>query len=426
MPSVPFSLRAYRYATLALEPIAPFALRRRARQGKEDFPRLPERLGIPNRPRPEGELVWIHGASVGECLSVLPLVDALLRTPRRSVLVTSGTVTSAGLMAERLPPRAFHQFAPVDTPNAVARFLTHWHPDIGLFVDSEIWPNLLANAHALDIPLAIINGRMSAKSFTNWRYARSVAAAVFSLYDLCLVQDQETAARFKALGATNVQVTGSLKADALPLPADPARLHALRSSIAQRPVLLAASMHAGEDEIILSAHDVLHRQFSSLLTIIVPRHPSRGAQIAMLCGPRAVTRRSQTPEPDNDTTVYIADTIGELGLFYRATSFAFIGGSLVQHGGQNPLEAANLGSVILAGPYTDNFRQAYDTVFASQGLGRVASSADIATLAAQFFADPRGAQAIGEAARNAVRSLGGAVARTHIAVESMLRSHARA
>ena len=426
MPSIPLSLRAYRLATLTLEPIVPLALRRRARRGKEQLSRLGERLGIAARSRPEGELIWIHGASVGECLSALPLIHTLLQTPGRSVLVTSGTVTSAELMAERLPPHTFHQFAPVDTPGAVARFLTHWQPDVALFVDSEIWPNMLTTAHERGIPLAIINGRMSAKSFAAWRYAQRTATAILSLYEVCLVQDDETAQRLKALGAPAVQVTGNLKADAPPLPVDATALAGLQCTIGERPVLLAASTHPGEDEIILPAHDALRQRFPSLLTVIVPRHPARGPEIAMLCGTRAVARRTQMPQPDDNVAIYIADTIGELGLFYRAAPFAFIGGSLVPHGGQNPLEAARLGTAVLAGPYTDNFRQPYDIIFARQGLGRIASSADIVTLAARFFGDLQGVRTIGEAARNAVQSLGGAVSHTSLAIELILSSHARA
>ncbi len=426
MRSTPLSLRAYRLATLALEPVAPIVLRRRARRGKEEMSRLGERLGIADHARAEGELIWIHGASVGECLSVLPLIDALLQTPGRSVLVTSGTVTSAELMAERLPPRAFHQFAPVDTPTAVTRFLAHWRPDVALFVDSEIWPNMLAAAHERGIPLALINGRMSAKSFAAWRYAQRTAAAILSLYDVCLAQDDETAQRLKALGAPAVHVTGNLKADAPPLPFDTTALADLRHAVGGRPVFLAASTHPGEDEIILPAHDVLRQKFPSLLTIIVPRHPSRGPEIELLCGTRAVARRVQVPKPDDSTAIYIADTMGELGLFYRAVPFAFVGGSLVPHGGQNPLEAARLGTAVLAGPYTDNFRRPYDLIFASQGLGRVASAADIAALAARFFGDMQGVRAIGEAAEHAVQSLGGAVNFTRLAIESILSSHARA
>jgi 3-deoxy-D-manno-octulosonic-acid transferase len=425
MASTPLTLRAYSAAASALELIAPFALRQRALRGKEDRDRIGERLGHAVKPRPAGQLVWIHGASVGECMAVLPLIGKLLDTENRSVLVTSGTVTSAQLMAQRLPQRAFHQFAPLDTPASVARFLDHWQPDIGLFVDSEIWPNTLASAKARGIPLALINGRMSARSFAGWRYAPRTAGAILSLYDVCLAQDDDTAARLRTLGAKNVLMSGSLKADAPPLPADADKLASLLAAIGARPVFLASSTHAGEDEIILSAHDALRGEFPELLTIIAPRHPERGSEIALLCGARAAARRAEDREPDRNAAIYIADTIGELGLFYRVVPFALIGGSLIPHGGQNPLEPAHLGCAVLAGPHTANFAQAYDVILAAQGAGRVSTNGEVVALAGRLLNHPDEARIMGKAASDAAASLSGAVERTRLAIESLLASHAR-
>lgn len=422
---LPFSLRAYRFATSALEPVAPLALRRRARRGKENPERISERLGFASRARPDGALVWIHGASVGECLSVLPLIDALLTKPGRSVLMTSGTVTSAEMMAGRLPPGAFHQFSPVDTPAAVTRFLGHWRPDIGLFVDSEIWPNILIAAAKKGTRLAIVNGRMSEKSFGGWQRAKRMAASLLGLFDIALVQDNETAERLKSLGARAVEVTGTLKADSPPLPADARALDALRRAVAARPIFLATNTHPGEDEIILGVHDRLRRVFPSLLTIIAPRHAERGDDIAALAASRAHALRSRAQMPDAATEIYIADTMGELGLFYRLGNFAFIGKSLGAQGGQNPLEPARLGVAVLAGPYTDNFREAYDAIFAGQGSGRVFSADELQSLAALLLSDPVRARALGQAAEHAVLPLGGALERTRLAVETMLQSHAR-
>jgi len=423
---LPFSLRAYRYATSALEPIAPLALRRRARRGKENPDRISERLGFASRARPAGTLIWIHGASVGECLSVLPLIDALLAIPGRSVLMTSGTVTSAEMMAARLPSGAFHQFSPIDTPAAVARFLDHWRPDVGLFVDSEIWPNILIAAAKRGTRLAIVNGRMSEKSFGGWQRAKSMAASLLGLFDTALVQDNETAERLKGLGARAVEVTGSLKADSPPLPADTQALDALRRAVGTRPVFLATNTHPGEDEIVLGVHDRLRAKFPSLLTVIAPRHAERGSDIANLAAPHAHALRSRAQMPDAGTEIYIADTMGELGLFYRLAPFAFIGKSLGAQGGQNPLEPARLGTAVLAGPYTDNFREAYDAIFAGQGSGRVFSADELQSLAALLLSDPARARALGQAAEHAVLPLGGALERTRLAVETMLQSHARA
>jgi len=425
MASSPLTLRAYRCATTVLEPLASLALRRRARRGKENPGRLSERLGFASRARPEGTLIWIHGASVGESLSVLPLIDSLLTTPGRSVLMTSGTVASAELMAERLPPRAIHQFAPVDTPSAVARFFDHWHPDVGLFVDSEIWPNLLTTAHAGGVRLAIVNGRMSARSFAGWQKVKRTASNLLSLFDVCLVQDQETSARLLTLGAARVQIAGSLKADSLPLPADPDQLARLTHCIDARPVFLATNTHPGEDALVLDVHDRLRQRFPTLLTIIVPRHAERGADIAQACGTRPHARRALEQQPGDNVEIYIADTMGELGLFYRLVTFAFIAKSLGAQGGQNPLEAGRLGVAVIAGPHTDNFRNAYEAIFAAQGLGLVRSEDELVSLATSFLNNPDQARQIGAAAQRSVVAQGGALERTRLATEEMLRSHAR-
>lgn len=426
MSSNPFGLAAYRYATIALSPLAPFLLRERQRRGKEDAARIGERLGHATVERPAGQLIWVHGASVGECLAALPLIDVLLKVPGRHILLTSGTVTSAKLMGERLPEKAIHQFAPVDTPAAIARFLDHWQPDAALFVDSELWPNIIRDAGGRGIPLALINGRMSERSFVNWSYAPQSAAALLSHFKVFLAQDQETAERLKMLGAKNVDVTGSLKADAPPLPAQAEKLQALRNAIGERHVWVAASTHPGEDETILPAHDALRRDFPDLLTIIVPRHPGRGNDIAMLAGDRSVLQRSHGDLPAPDTAIYVGDTLGELGIFFRAVNFAFIGGSLIPHGGQNPLEPARLRCAVMAGPHTENFVPAYEAIFAAQGLGRVRSCAEITQLAHRFLSDPQEARAIGEAAARAAVALGGAMEKTREAIEALLENHARA
>ncbi len=413
-------LLAYRYGTIALAPFVPLALRRRSMRGKEDRHRLRERLGYPSLPRPSGQLIWIHGASVGECTSVLPLIGELLKVSAHNVLLTSGTVGSAKLMGERLPRGAFHQYAPVDTPFTIRRFLNYWNPDIALFVDSEIWPNMISAIRARGIHAALVNGRMSAKSFAGWRRLRKMAAVLLKKYDVCLAQDVESAERLKALGAPRVEVSGNLKADAPPLPADAGKLAELQRAISERPLLLAVSTHAGEEETILPASDMLKRKFPQLLTIIAPRHPPRGETVAMLCGTRTNLRRSTGALPDAATDVYIADTLGELGLFYRSAPFAFIGGSFIRHGGQNPLEAARLQCAVLAGPHTENFTPAYDAVFAAQGAGRVASASEIAALAQRLIEKPEEARAMGSAAATAAKSLGGAVEYTRLTIEQLL------
>ncbi|MBL6937834.1 MAG: 3-deoxy-D-manno-octulosonic acid transferase [Alphaproteobacteria bacterium] len=421
----PLGILAYRAATAALSPVAPMILRRRKRQGKEHRDRAGERLGYANAPRAPGKLVWVHGASNGESLAALPLIEEL--TSRGvNVLMTSGTVTSAELMQARLPKGAVHQFVPIDTPSATRRFLAYWKPDAGLFVDSDLWPNLILGAQALGTKLALVNARMSQRSYESWRWAKKTARTMLAAFDVCLAQDDEIAARFRMLGAPDVRVVGSLKEDAPPLPYDPSKLAELRAAIGARPVLLAAQTHPGEDETILPAHDALRRTHSDLLTIIVPRHTTRGADIAMLCDVRKAARRSSGEAIDPDTAVYIADTMGELGLFYRLAPIAFVGGTLVPVGGHNPLEPARLRCGVMAGPHTFNSVSAYAAIFAAQGLGLVQSSTDIAALAARVFDDPSMRTSLGEAAARGAEALGGAVDKTLAVVDSFLGIHARA
>lgn len=415
-------LAVWRLLTGALSPAAPLLLRQRAARGKEDWTRLNERLGVAGVARPSGRLIWIHGASVGESLSALPLIEKLL--DRATVLVTSGTVTSAAMMSQRLPSGALHQFVPLDTPAAVARFLDHWRPDAGLFVESDLWPNLILMARARGVKLALVNARISAGSAERWQWARKSAAALLGAFDMVLAQDEEIAARFEKLGARQVKVTGSLKADAPPLPVDEDALAALRQAIGPRPILLAAQTHPGEDETILPAHDLLRAQFPGLLTILVPRHTARGADLEMLCGTRAYKRRSTGGQISGQTAIYIADTMGELGLFYRLAPFCFLGGTLVPLGGHNVLEPAQLHCAVLAGPNSQSAPRAYDAVLEAQGFGRVASSADIAREAARLLADAGAAQAAGEAAARGAASMAGAVGRTVDALKCLFDARA--
>ncbi|HEX2760195.1 MAG TPA: 3-deoxy-D-manno-octulosonic acid transferase, partial [Rhizomicrobium sp.] len=399
-------------------------LRQRAARGKEDWARVNERLGLAGLPRPEGRLVWIHGASVGESLSALPLIGKLLEDGNIHVLVTSGTVTSAAMMGQRLPRGAIHQFVPLDTPGAVARFLDHWKPDAGLFVESDLWPNLILMAKARGVKLALVNARISARSAERWAYAKKSVAMLLSAFDRVLAQDEEIAARFQKLGARNVEAVGSLKADAPPLAVDEDALAALRQQIGKRPVLLAAQTHPGEDETVLPAHDLLRGDFPDLVTILVPRHTARGADLEMLCGTRTFKRRSTGEQISDPTAIYIADTMGEMGLFYRLAPFCFLGGTLVPLGGHNVLEPAQLHCAVLAGPHTQNAPRAYDAVLLAQGFGRIASSADLAREAARLLADPAAAQAAGDAAARGAATQSGAVLHTLQALKSLFDARA--
>ena len=347
---------AYRFLTRIGAPAVRRHLRRRAAAGREDSARLDERVGRASLARPAGSLVWYHGASVGELLSFFPLLKILER-PGTTALVTTGTVTSAELAAKRLPPGVLHQYAPVDVPNAVARFLDHWRPSVAVRVDSELWPNTLDALGARGVPHLLVNGRLSPGARARWARVPGLASRLLGSFDLVLAQSEDDGAAFAALGARDVRVLGNLKAAAEPLPADPAALAALEQVVAGRPRWLLASSHEGEDALAGAAHRVLAADHSGLLTVIVPRHPARGPAIAakLAEGGLRTALRSQGAEPAPGTELYVADTLGELSLWYRLCPVSVIGGSLVARGGHNPMEAARLGSAIVLGPHMEHF-----------------------------------------------------------------------
>ena len=376
----------YRAATWPLAPLAIVYLNRRRKQGKEDARRFRERQGIPGAARPQAALLWIHAASVGEATAMLTLIERLLQLrPTLEILVTTGTVTSAHLLEGRLPARARHQFVPADLPRWIARFLDHWRPDLALWVESELWPNLILETHARGVPLVLVNGRLSTSSYTRWQKWPGLIRPVLAAFSTCLAQDEEQARRFRRLGARDVGMVGDLKAAAAALPVDPPQLEQLARRIKKRPLWLAASTHTGEEEIAAHVHRQVAADHPDLLTIIVPRHPARGDAIhAMLAarGLRVARRRRGEPITDK-TDVYLADTMGELGLFYRLAGIAFVGGSLVAKGGHNPLEAARLGCAVLHGPDTRNCARmaaelaaagATETVSDADGLAQAVSA----------------------------------------------------
>ena len=389
-----------------LAPLLPFYLRRRVAKGKEIAERLAEREGH-GAARPPGRLIWCHAASNGETLSLLPLLEALAKQdPALSFLVTTGTVTSARLLEQRLSPelapRTQHRFLPLDVPRWVARFLEGWRPDLAVIVESELWPNMLAAAWQQGVPMALINARMSARSAQGWGWAPGFARTLLARFALMLAQTEADAARFSALAGRPVPCWGNLKYAAPPLPADPAELARLTLAWEGRPVWLAASTHPGEDEIILAAHRLLAGEQPGLLTVIVPRHPPRGPDIAALAGDLPVARRGAGQEAGPGVAVYVADTLGELGLFYRLAKVALIGGSLVPHGGQNPLEAARLGCPIITGPHHFNFNEVITRLSAAHALvetpdGPGAAQA-LAAEVARLLADPAAGQAMAAAA----------------------------
>lgn len=353
------SLGLYRAATGLLEPLVPSLLAGRARKGKEDPARIAERLGRAEIARPDGPLVWLHGASVGESLSILPLVERLrAERPEVAVLVTSGTTTSAALLAKRLPAGAIHQYVPVDAPGAARRFIARWKPSLAVFVESELWPNLLLEAKAAGTRLALVSAKLSDRSFASWKKRPDAARKLLSGFDLILAQDARAHARFKALGG---QVAGEadLKFGAAPLPSTAGDVGFAR------PPLLIVSTHPGEDEIVLDAIAALPDRPP---VILAPRHVERGPAIVDLAKARNLTAtlRSQSQEPAD---ILVADTLGEMGLWFRLAGTAVIAGSLVPGvGGHNPLEAARLDCPAISGPFVENWASAFARLEAVGGV----------------------------------------------------------
>lgn len=386
------TLRLYRALTTVLGPLVILYLLRRMARGKEDRARFAERRGNAGRGRPEGPLVWVHAASIGEAVSMLALIDEIVAThPALSVLVTTGTVTSARLLATRLPEgRAFHQYVPVDRPAYVRRFLDHWRPDLALWVESELWPNLVMATQARGIPLLLVNGRMSQASFARWQRWPAIINPVIGAFDLCLAQDAVQAERLRQLGARRALSVGNLKAAAGPLPVSEAELAKLAAQAAGRPLWLAASTHEGEEAIAAEVHRRLKERWPDLLTIIVPRHPARAAGIAALLRQRElrVARRSAAETIDPTVEIYLGDTLGELGLFYRLAGIAFIGGSMVPSGGHNPLEAALLDCAVLHGPDMSNCAAIARDLAAAGAALTVRDAEEFAAALARLLADP--------------------------------------
>jgi 3-deoxy-D-manno-octulosonic-acid transferase len=402
-------------------PLAGPLLNWRLRRGKEDPQRIGERRGVPSLPRPAGPLIWVHAASVGEFISVLSLLERI-RARGIAVLLTSGTVTAARIAAQRLPAGVLHQFVPLDVPNFVEAFFDHWRPNLALIAESEFWPNLITEGRRRGIPFVVVNGRLSDRSYGRWRLARGTAKALLSRIDLCLAQEPEIADRFEQLGAKQVITTGNLKFDMPPPPAEPAQLSTLERAMRNRPIVLAASTHPGEEAIVIDAHLRIRRIVPSLLTIIAPRHPERGAQLIDLAEEMGAVpvMRSRGHVPDRGTEIYVADTIGELGLFYRIAPIVFMGGSLVRHGGQNPIEPAKLDRAILHGPHVGNFAAIYAQLNRNRGAATVTDAESLAKSIALLLDDAELVRSMAASAHTTVDKLGGALERTVTAIEPYL------
>lgn len=416
-------LKVYTAATRLLRPAAPLLLKLRERDGKEDPLRRGERLGQPSAMRPAGTLAWVHAASVGETNAVLPLIDRLAgERPDLTFLLTTGTVTSASIAAKRASSRLIHQYVPIDAPAAVESFLTHWRPDLALFTESEIWPNLVMATAARSIPIALVNARMSNRSYGRWKRRPGMSQPIFNRFTLVVAQNEKLARRFGDLGARNVIFAGNLKIDSPMPPVDEAAFEKLTSAISRRPVLIAASTHDGEEAIVAGAHRKIARDVPGLLTIIAPRHPERGPGVAEMLNSLGfrIAQRSLGEVPSTSTDIYVADTIGELCMFYALAQVAFVGGSLADRGGQNPIEAIRQGAAVLTGPHWQNFRDAYGALLRHKGAVEIDGAEALAAAATRILSDADALKSMQEGAATALATLGGALDRTVAALLPLL------
>ena len=371
-----FFLYVYLLFADILTGVANRKLEARLKAGKEDPNRINERRGQTPNIRPEGEVIWFHAASVGESIALLGLIENIVEErPLTNILITTGTTASANLINTRLPKKTIHQYVPLDVGKFVCGFLDHWKPNLAIFTESELWPCLIAKAHAREIPLILINARISRKSFSKWKWVKGLFSSILSKFYIILCQDENTAKFIRKLSKSKIdpKVVGSLKESAPPLPFSEEDRTVISNQIGSRPVWLAASTHEREELMMAEAHEHARRFSRRLLLIIVPRHPNRGKKICSDLRNLGwqVSLRSGGEEINNYTEIYIADTFGEMGLWYRISSISFLGGSMTEVGGHNPFEPATLGSAILHGPHVWSAAEAYEE------LGKVKASLQI-------------------------------------------------
>lgn len=411
--SADWPLTLYRFLSYAAGPIARGIVVRRTWQGKEDPDRRAERFGYARAPRPLGPLTWVHAASVGEFNAALDVVRALTRAGD-TVLVTTGTRSSAQLAATTLPPGAIHAYVPLDLTRSVDRFLSHWQPERALFVESEIWPGILAGLKRRGIPVFLINGRISDKSAAGWGKFPAISKAIFGCFDQVLASSPADAERFTKLGARSVVLSGNLKFDRAPLAVNTGVLAPLQSALAGRPLVIAISTHGGEEALLLEAVQALRQDFPRLALVIVPRHPERALDIAGLAHSKGYSARVRTGDeilpPEADVLVF--QTLGEVGLALNLSHFVFMGGSLVPRGGQNPIEAASLGRFVVHGPQTQNFRDVYRDLDDSEAALLVTSVSELTAALDRLLRTPKWAEERGLIGRDIVNASRGALALT--------------
>ena len=402
-PTPPTALvQLYAGAANLIAPVAASRAQSKLRAQGVDPKRFPERRGRATKPRPEGHLIWFHAASVGESLSVLRLIQHLgMMHPKLHFLITSGTATSAEIVGKRLPPRTVHQFSPLDARRYLRRFLDHWQPDAAVFVESELWPQMLSQTAGRDIPLALVNARISDQSARNWMRAAKTSRHILSHFTMIHCQDERTAGHMATLGRPDAKQGQNLKSLSGALPYDTAELARMKKVLQGRPIWLASSTHPGEDAIVLRAQKALQATYPGLLLILVPRHPERASDIEVLIAESGLnsTRRSVGGQINGQTQIYLADTLGETGLWYALSPLTCLCGSFTPVGGHNPFEPAHAGSAVLHGPLYANFAQVYAEMDASGAAMQVADDAELARALDKLLNTPSELREMGQQAQ---------------------------
>ena len=406
-------LTAYRWAGAGVYPLIGGYVAWRASKGKEEHSRRRERYGHAGKPRPEGPLIWVHAASVGETIAVIPLIERLLGYGINIVL-TTGTVTSAQVVQQRLGERIIHQYVPLDLKPAISRFLDYWAPDLAVVAESEIWPMTILELGARRVPQVLVNGRLSDRSFASWQKRSYLAEALFENLSHVIAQSDVDAERFRELGARPVSVSGNLKGDTVEPPVNWEELARLKAEIGTRQVWAAVSTHDGEEEAAIEVHRRLRSRHPDLLTIIVPRHPERADDIEAACLEvgLSVVRRSTGAAVAPNTDIFLGDTIGEMGLYLRLTEIAFVGRSLTGTGGQNPLEPAMLDTAVLSGRNVENFREAYQKLAVNGGARFVRDKDVLAGAVSYLLTNDTERHKMMQAGRATVEDMRGALSLT--------------
>lgn len=417
------ALRAYEGLARLFHGFAPRLLKKRVAEGKDDSQRFAERLGVTATARPQGPLVWFHGVSVGESVSAIPVIERVMaERPGISILVTTATTTSAEILSRRLPQGVIHQFAPIDTPQAVTAFLDHWRPDLAVFIESDIWPNLLQALSARDVPHVLLSARITEKTFRGWQTFRGSMRQLLGGYCLVMAQDEASDTRLKAMGVTtgphaNLKILGA------PLTVDAEALTALKALTDGRRVILAASTHYGEDSLIARALEPWVRDGD--LLVLVPRHPIKAAEIRLDIEALGlhVAQRSKKEAISPLIHVYLADTLGELGLFFSLADLVVMGGSfLTGIGGHNPLEAARLGKAVITGPDISNWDGIFASLILAGGAWDVAGPRELAFLVERLRNAPAAVRAADASALAVSNEEAGTLGRVWAALEPWVPS----